>query len=34
MKFLITTVQNVPKILENFYKLGLDESRLIKNLVI
>ena len=31
---LIAAVQNVPKILENFYKLGLDESRLIKSLVI
>jgi len=31
---LIAAVQNAPQILENFYKIGLDESRLIKNLVV
>lgn len=31
---LIATVQNAPKILDNFYKLGLKESRLIKERVI
>ncbi len=31
---LIAAVQNAPKILENFYKLGLPESRLIKGLAI
>lgn len=31
---LIAAVQNVPKILENFYELGVDQSRLIKDIVI